>query len=303
MRKATIIYVLFSLTFASVLVWGIFFPPQAFLRFQAGRARNTTTVYAERLTEGLLLAERMYMGRFSISRIVYIQDDGRMYSRYFNQPTTQVRGVSGRLVWSADPEEPALELPLLNKRPTMKEVIAKCGLHPIEIEVDALGYLQVMQEDGTVIACDPGYGTGVSPYPEAEKIRYGSMAVELAYEKRVAYLTFDGHIGSDRLLAAEFAEVSTGYGGRRRLFINGEPLIEFQRSLTKDSPRYLGRYSPSGKRWETLLGNGKNTIVLVHSYHLCGNQVIVLGYNKQGKSCAMAINLQDGLINWSMLIR
>lgn len=290
------------LAFALFMVWAIFFPSQAFLQSMASRARSTTIVYVKGLESGILLAERINMTRFSTSRIVYLQDDGTMHSRYFNRPK-YIRGVSGHLVWTTAPNGLSLELPKLEGGPMMNDVLETCGVQPVAVEIDSLGFLLATREDGETVRCNPGFGAGVAPFASDDPTVFGSLPARLTSGNRASHLMFNGDTASGRLLQAKFAETGTGRGGMRNLSINGEPLVEFHKSLNPGSPRYLGRYASNGKRWETSLGNGKSAITLVHSYHLRGNRVIVLGYNKKGRSCATAINLQEGVVNWSMLIR
>src|SRR5690606_21046631 len=103
---------------------------------------------------------------------------------------------------------------------------------------------------------------------------------------------------SERLLDAKFAEIITRQGNRRNIFIEEEPFVEFQISLISASPRYLGRYTAEGKRWQTQLGNGKTTITQVYRYFLRDKQLIVLGYNQQKKTCAIAIDVKTGDVRW-----
>lgn len=296
-RKLIRIGVVGWLAFSAFMLWAMFFPSQGFLKSTASRARSVTISYAKSLTGGILIAERIHKTRFSSGRIVYLLADGTMYSRYSNRPEA-IRGISGNLVWTSATNGLSLVLPTLEKGPKMKNIIAGCGVRPIEVEIDSLGYLLLTREDGALVTCDPGYGAGVSPFAKDGPIVYGSVSVRLISGNHVSHLTFDGDTASGRLLNAKFAETMTNGERRRNLFIAGEPVVEFQQCLTEGSPRYLGRYSAEGIRWETQLGSDENEIVRINRYFLRDKLLIILGDNNKSQTCAIAISVETGKVQW-----
>lgn len=250
---------------ACLMVWAMFFPSQWFLKSTAKRA-NITINYAKSLKDGILISERIDKTRFSSGRILYLLDDGTMHSRYFSKPMT-IKSISGNLLWTS--QGSSLELPDLEPGPKMKSIISKCEAEPVqEVKVDSLGYLLITEKNGEIIRCNPGYGAGISPFKQESPIISGSLPVRLEKEKRTYYLTINGNRASGKLLEAKIAETIRNKDRRQYLFIEGEPLIEFQKSLRKGSARYLGRYSAEETRWETQLGSDENEIVRVNSYFL-----------------------------------
>ncbi|RQP17349.1 MAG: hypothetical protein EAS52_09065 [Parapedobacter sp.] len=296
-RKLIGIGVVSWLVFSAFLVWAMFFPSQGFLRSTASRAKSITTSYAKSVTGGILIAENIHKTRFSSGRIVYLLDDGIMYSRYFNRPI-RIRGISGSLVWTSASGGLSLVLPALEMGPAMDDILAGCGAVQVTVEIDTLGYLLVTREDGALIRCDPGHGAGVSPFAKDATIEYGSVPIRLVNENRVSHLTFDGYTASGRLLDAKFAEIMTNGESRRDLFIAGEPVVEFQKSLTAGSPRYLGRFTAEGTRWETRLGSHENEIVRINHCFLRDKLLIILGNNNQSQTCAIAISVGTGKVQW-----
>lgn len=274
----------------------MFFPSQWFLKYTAKRA-NITINYAESLKNGILISERIDKTRFSSGRMIYLLDDGTLYSRYFNQ-SISIKGISGNLVWTSASGGLSFVLPDFKKGLKIEDAVAQCGVIPIKIEIDTLGYLRVTTENGEVIPCNPKYGKRISPFAKEESFTYGSTPVELVEKNKINYLLFGKDTVSERLLDARFAEIITRQGNRRNIFIEEEPFVEFQTSLTPASPRYLGRYTAEGKRWQRQLGNGKTTITQVYRYFLGGKQLIILGYNQQKKTCAVAIDIETGNIRW-----
>lgn len=289
------------IAFFLFLLWAIFFPSQGYLRWTARRAAGSTLESSASLPEGVLIAENLAMGRYTNSRISFLLDDGTVYSRFLSG-RKGVRGLSGRLVWTTASGGPSLILPELKDGPRMDAIIADCGLEPIEIYIDSMGYLQVTRADGEVVICDPGYGAGRQPQVEHPPLRYPATPVDLLRTGRVAHLLFDGERVSGKLLDARFAEIKTAWGGRRPLFLDEEPFVLFQRSLGEGAPVYLGRYTRQGKRWETVLG--VSDTVLVNSTHcfLRRNHLLVLGYDKHQKSLAVAVEYAFGKVVWARRI-
>lgn len=280
---------------ACMIVWAMFFPSQRLLKSTAKRA-SIAINYARSLKDGILISEEIDKTRFSSGRIVFLLDDGTLYSRYFNK-SVRIRGVSGNLLWTS--QGSSFELPSLQPGPEMKSIISKCGPGSVlKVQVDSLGYLLVTKDNGEIIKCNPGYGAGTSPFNKEFPIISGSLPVRLENEEGIYYLTISANRVSGKFLYAKIAETSTDQDRRQYIFIEGEPLIEFQKSLCKGSVRYLGRYSSKGTRWEIQLGSNENEVVRVNNYFLRNNLLIILGCNHKSQTRAVAITVETGKIQW-----
>src|SRR5690606_37746049 len=160
-RALMIIGATLCLGWLAFFIWVAFFFSQAYMRFQSKSVKNASMRFAESRADGILLEEQIGHIKSHSGRISFLHDDGTVHARYFKRPISII-GISGNLVWTYYRDKPALVLPALEEGPTMGNVIANCVAEPIDVEVDELGYLLITKENGDVITCDPGYGTGTT---------------------------------------------------------------------------------------------------------------------------------------------